>query len=192
MSALDLFASAMGAFILIAIILMPFYLKQDPVPVEPQDCPVVVPPEPQQCPELPEPEVIKVPVPMDKLLVIEMNWFKDVDIDLHVVTPDGTFNYENKAIPGRPGRLVADQQHDADESTPGVEIWITHEPTPGNYEICFDYFRSNSQTGRTEVLGKLHKPSGTYDIPSVSLPGEGARECPLQMRISEDFQVEIL
>ncbi|NVK10554.1 MAG: VWA domain-containing protein [Gammaproteobacteria bacterium] len=78
MSAVDLFASAMGAFILLAVIALPFFPKTSetpPAPVCPDPTPVPTTPVPQACPE---PEVLECPVcpdvPEDAFVL------KDVDV----------------------------------------------------------------------------------------------------------------
>ena len=65
MSALDLFASALGAFILIAIVIFPYFPNTSRVPVvvmaapDPPECPPVLPcPE---CPEVPAPPAASFP-----------------------------------------------------------------------------------------------------------------------------------
>ena len=56
MSALDLFASALGAFILISVVIFPYFPNTSPTPVDPVVCPVCPPPpEPEEVPPCPEP-----------------------------------------------------------------------------------------------------------------------------------------
>ena len=73
MSALDLFASALGAFILIAIVMFPYFPNTNRVPVviaaPAPDCPPVAPPCPPTpvcppCPPTPEPTPPATQFPM--------------------------------------------------------------------------------------------------------------------------------
>ena len=108
MSALDLFASALGAFILISVVLMPYYLKagnveECPVPEPVPDCPIC--PRPSPVPSCPVPDPVKI---ADNLLVVQMEWDDEADVDLHVYTPDGLFKYNRTILPGKPGKFTLD------------------------------------------------------------------------------------
>ncbi|NOQ65404.1 MAG: hypothetical protein GQ582_12910, partial [Methyloprofundus sp.] len=165
MSALDLFASALGAFILIVLILLPYYKKQQttaaptpqvcPVPVPIPECPACPVPAPvPDCPPMPEPTLKFA----DNLLVIEMNWAKRGDIDLYVETVDGTYSYQQKYISGKPGRLTLDNQKGGTSSSPAFEIWKSFQPTPGEYKVCYEYYKGSK--GAISVKGSLDKPTG--------------------------------
>ena len=189
MSALDLFASALGAFILITLILMPYYKRQTPTPPDQPTCPApqVCPPR-QVCEVCPEPQVIEIPMVMDKLLMVQMIWARKVDIDLHVKTPEGEFYYRRPLISGAPGQLAADDTNGGTSGRPAREIWVTFEPTPGNYEICFNYF---SGSGATQVWGKLLKPSGPEELNRVTLH-RSETKCVARFHIDSEFQVDML
>ncbi len=61
MSALDLFASALGAFILISVVIFPYFPNTSPTPVDPVVCPVCPPPaEPEEPTPCPDPVVCPV------------------------------------------------------------------------------------------------------------------------------------
>lgn len=190
MSALDLFASAMGAFILVMLVLMPFYLKTTPVPPEMPQCPT---PEPvPECPVCPtpdpipdcEPTVVEVPVVRDKLLVVQMIWKKRVDMDLYVTTPDGKFWYSQRTISGAPGDLAVDDLHGHESRA--SEIWLSHDPTPGNYEVCFKYHTRRKDKGRADVWGVLYKPTGPINLERKTL-SEGEKQCVIKFRIDNEL-----
>jgi len=193
MSALDLFAGAMGAFILIMLILLPYYLKGTPAPPEPQECPEL--PASPICPVCPTPGPIpSCPAPAppspptvklkDNLLVVQMEWNQRVDVDLYIKTPDGTFSYSRKTIPGKPGKMTLDNTSGGDSS---LEIWMSYAPTPGRYKVCFKNLGSNSVT----VKGRLDKPSGPIAIPRVSVSAGGKR-CPLNFKITPNYEYQRL
>lgn len=191
MSALDLFASSLGAFILITLILMPYYKKQDSSVSETQQCPTAAPPCPvcpTSTPTCPSPPPPQPAVVMDKLLLIQMFWTKKADIDLHVHTPDGHYYYERKEIPNRPGQLTIDNTKGGSAGKLAKELWITFEPTLGNYKICYQYFAGNLPT--VQVWGKLQKPSGPVELPRVNLrPGE--EKCVSRFVLANDFNVQM-
>ncbi len=195
MSALDLFASALGAFILITLILMPYYKKEVPsetpttCPVCPtftcgEMCPMPTIPEPTVCPEIvPTPTPVCEPTPttelVDNLMVYNMRWNVSGDIDLHVYTPDGHFSYENPTLPGAPGEMTLDNIDGGENS---LEIWMSYSPTPGDYKICHKNLASQTIT----VVGVLNKPSGPVAIAPQSVRPD-AMECPLRFRIDSDY-----
>lgn len=193
MSALDLFASALGAFILITLILMPYYLKESPPPQESPECPEC--PEISECPEpctpCPDPEVIRVSVVKDNLILLQMFWDKKVDIDMHVKTPDGTFYYNKETISGRPGQFFQDDTKGGTAADPAKEGWLSFKPTPGTYEICYNYFTSPFK-GNVQVWGKMQKPSGPVDLARVTLRRSKEMKCATKFRITHDAQVEII
>lgn len=152
MSALDLFASALGAFILIAIVLMPYYLRMDPDAVqelqsalaeaqtelnearaamvemaqqseEARQCTSAL----EQC-ELVQSRTVLI------VAVTWPGWWQDVD--LHVVDPSGMrFSFETRAYAGHPGELSLDS-----ENGPGAEIWHVIDALPGEYELYYSAY----------------------------------------------------
>lgn len=199
MSFLDLFASSLGAFILITIILMPFYLRQastdEQVPVE---CPVSVPA--PACPVCPDCPVCPVSVPaptcpvcpdcpdtqietVDNLLVVQMYWIKRGDIDLHVHTPDGEFFHGRKRIQGSRGVFVLDNIPGGANS---VEIWKVHRPTPGRYKVCTRYFPVQVDRGEITVRLLLDKPTGPVTPPVQTLEIR-EKKCPLEFEIDQEY-----
>jgi hypothetical protein len=192
MSALDLFASAMGAFILITIILMPYYKKQRPTPeVSVQSCPDKTPI--QQCPICPDPIICPTQAPpapkiVDKLLLVRMYWDKKADIDLHIKTEYGTFKYDKKLIVGKPGELVHDDKIGGSPQALAKEVWLNFEPSPGLYEICYHYFPDPIK-GSVNVWGKLDKPSGQISLKKVRLKAK-QKTCVFKFRVTHDFQIQ--
>ena len=222
MSALDLFASSLGAFILITLVLMPFYLREEgpveePVPIEcpiPEPvptpvCPICPAPEPTPaCPICPAPEPTPIPVcpvcpapepvpacPVpeptppavievaDNLLVVQMEWSRLSDVDLHVHTPDGEFYFGRRRIPGSPGRITLDNTRGGSNS---MEIWKAHLPTPGRYRVCARLF-SGREASSVSVRLLLDKPTGPVAPRSVTLRRDGQEECPIEFEIDSEF-----
>lgn len=173
MSALDLFASAMGAFIFIMVVLVPYFAKTSPTPPQPITCPVPKPcpvcedkPPCQVCP-VPEPSPVCPPVvtpnaqeiPYQFLLWL-IDWKPNVDIDLHIVDPRGNeFQYTSKKFPNFPGELSVDLQ-----SGPGFEVWESFEPLAGEYKVYYKYYayKGTKPTGRFKVRGRLYEAAGKF------------------------------
>ena len=196
MSALDLFASAMGAFILLFLIVLPYYMKENPIdpapvpekicpePVPIPDCPICPTPRPiPECPEMPEP-TIKF---SDNLLVIEMIWEKKVDIDLYVHTPYGKFYHGKTHFDRKPGKLTLDSLHGGTEKKPALEVWRSFEPLAGKYRVCYVFYSERGLEGSVSVRveGRLDKPTGPVIIPAKVMR-KGEEVCPLIFSISRD------
>lgn len=200
MSALDLFASALGAFILITLVLMPYYLKRTPTPEPAQSCPAPTPapacpvcPTPAPAPVCPPPSP-PATVVMDKLLMIEMIWAREVDVDLYVKTPNGVYSYRNRSIQGSGAELIHDNteggwpESDEREAKVAKEYWLSFEPSEGEYQVCFKH---EGESGVVPVRGRIHKPSGPHEIPEVVLRPD-QKVCPLQFRMGQDFQFTLI
>lgn len=173
MSALDLFASALGAFILITLILMPYFLKVKPnKSPEPQKCDS--PPVPV-CPACDKPVPVicpvqkKKPVPevVDKFLVMTVEWNQYVDIDTYVQTPDGWYGPNQYKLPGQGGAFVVDNNWGGRGS---VELWRIINPTAGIYTFCLNHYgavkngigglRPLPPLDTVRVKATLDKPTG--------------------------------
>ena len=197
MSALDLFASALGAFILITLILMPYYLKQGPqeqpvpqecpIPDPIPDCPVCPPPQPlPQCPP-PTAPILKI---ADNLLVMQMSWQVKADIDMHVLTPDGEFYYKRPTIPGKPGRFTLDNTPGGNATNPALEIWMAYNPTPGRYKVCYLLYQNRGAALPIRVSGRLDKPHGPVVLPLAALRTRGQKVCVLEFKLDNEYNYE--
>ena len=198
MSALDLFASALGAFILITLVLMPYYLKRTPTPEPAQSCPGPTPaptcpvcPTPTPAPICPPPSP-PATVVMDKLLMVEMSWEREVDVDLYVKTPNsggGYYSYRKRRFPGSADELIHDDTEGGTATRAAKEYWLSFEPSQGEYEVCFEYYSGRDPV---QVKGRVHKPSGPHVIPEVDLLRPKQRVCPLKFRMDQDFQFTLI
>ena len=163
LSALDLFCSAMGVFMILCIIVFPYYMKEEPKP-EPTP-PTETPPEPT-----PEPDNKYKFTPNLTLLLSweaqvkvegssqEPFWepilFHDVDMEIAVLKPDGTpvlangdpirYHTRNKTINGRPDIFLNDS------SKGGADVWMTPKAEPGKFAVY--YKLQEFESGFSEVL----------------------------------------
>lgn len=144
MSALDLFASALGAFILIAVIALPYYLNTDKQPGN--------------------------MFTKNKFFIITMYWDtnKIQDIDLIVVDPLGKkYYYKKKIHSGSSAKLV----FDAKDVSKGTEMWIDNNinvKKGGKWEVYYEEFRNNENI---KVSGSLYTNDGSYDFPIHIMEG---------------------
>jgi len=169
-SALDLFASAMGAFLLIAVMALPYYLKIDKDIIEQKNklekelkqtiqklskCEQVIAQQQQQN--------LKVQKELSKTFcAINMNWesSKIQDVDMYVVDPSGrSYAFDNRRYSGSDAMFTVDSKMVKN----GAEVWITSELQPGEYKIYYLYY---SGSGPLDVNGRVFTKSFTRDLPT--------------------------
>jgi hypothetical protein len=190
MSALDLFCSAMGAFLLLALIALPYYLREERVC---EVCPARAPmpsgvPQPA-CPDglsaspAPACPPVAEPALKDKLIVAAVTWNQATDVDLHVITPDGHFSYQTREIAGRPGEMFLDDL--GGNAGPRRELWLSKDPTPGRYQFCVHWY-SPVGFGALPVSGTVYKPSGSIAV-SATLAQPRSCVCPVSFDLGGDY-----
>ncbi len=191
-SALDLFASAMGAFILIAIILFPYYMKNS-------DVATITPQIRQELKQLREEnkrrqaETAAQQTEMKRLqataqqqeqaikqlrkqlrgtfLVIVLRWETNRhDVDLHVINPEGQeFFYEKHnrngaQFPGVDAFLTVDSRRG-----PGIEVWLDPLASAGRYQLLVNLYERHGGARTAPVSGKVYFRDGHIDLPEMTL-----------------------
>ena len=163
MSVVDLFACALGAFILIALILFPYYLKSDPIP----------------CPQ----ESVEK---KDYILVL-MSWESKDDVDMYIKDPTGAvYSYKNTEYAHSPAQFAEDN-----EVGPGNEIWI-HPPnvTPGIYEVSYHYYTKSSGSVLVEEA-KIVTQENLYSIPNCRLTREGEQRLVAKINVDRARNIQV-
>lgn len=179
MSALDLFASAMGAFMIIALISLPYYLKTDHSLMaeanmlreeadrqraEAERLRQEAEQTKQDMMEYEQRALAAESQLQRTFLVVLVTWATQDDVDLYLVDPTGaTFWYENRRNPGRPGELSEDVIRG-----PGNEVWQTEVAEPGLYSVCIHRFTTRSP-GTVQVRGSVFHKDGRLGLPEVGL-----------------------
>jgi cell division protein FtsB len=163
MSVLDMFASALGAFILITVILFPYYntsmrIKKSEEELKSVDVELVkvnmqiddlVHRSAQLNDELRQVKTNEIMLEQCKhvyamckdaltktFLTVVIEWREPCDVDLYVTDPDGqTFSYAKKTFPGSEAVLSLDMKYG-----PGIEIWGNPNSKPGLYKVSYDLF----------------------------------------------------
>lgn len=152
LSALDLFCSALGVFMILCFVIFPYYAKPDE----------------------------SAPSKQARTCTVNLTWEHELatngeslrgahDVDLYVV----------KEAPGKAAKLystysgppTADEAgHLGDARNTGCETWISPELTPGEtYRIYTRVHLITSQTAVAEIAGKLGLSTPDYNVDRLGL-----------------------
>lgn len=196
MSALDLFASALGAFILLAVIALPFFANTAQLDDATLLSQIVQAREElaqaqeelaQAQEELAQAQAELEAAAKANFMVVIISWSTTDDVDLHVTDPAGNeFFYERKEHPGSEAKLEVDVVNG-----PGNELWLHPKVTPGDYVVEYVYF--TDRTGvPVRVRGTVLHRDGRIALPEVTLasPGETRRAAVLRVS-AEDGRVQV-
>ena len=173
MSALDLFASALGAFILLAVIALPFFANTAQLDDATLLSQIVQTREElaQAQEELAQAQEELKEAAKANFMVVIISWSTTDDVDLHVTDPAGNeFFYEQKEHPGSEAKLEVDVTRG-----PGNELWLHLKVTPGEYVVEYVYFKDRN--GRpVRVRGTVLHRDGRIALPEVTLRSASPRE----------------
>lgn len=163
LSALDLFCSAMGVFMILCFILFPYYSKKSPE---------------RPKPERPKPEAQEKLIPS---LTIALHWEHKLcdtsgreaphwstvtcdDIDLFVEAPSETepgkvlrYGRNEREYPGSPARFLVDSMRG------GGEVWIHPKVTPGKYKVYYS-IAGKTSSRHMSINGKYGGGSTNYEL----------------------------
>ena len=161
-SALDLFASALGAFILVTMILFPYYGQGRAAAdrIAAMESTLHALQDRVECTAAPGPP----------FLLVQIRWADpEADVDLHVTDPAGRefwwykANTDGRDYPGSAAALTYDMT-----AGPAVELWQSPNAEPGTYGI--DYVATALPDGATvAVSGTLLDRSGPHCLPARTL-----------------------
>jgi len=197
---LDVISGALGAFLIIVIILLPHYNKK-------------IAEENQQLQEkLHTAEMARMQAEQEKkqaeqqlheareilkdykqrlgktFLVVLIKWKTlKQDIDLHIIDSSGAeFSYQNKTVPGRPGELSED-----DREGPGIEVWEIRDAPPGIYKVYYNLYERNSNTENPVIEGRIFYRDGSEKVPDIELTQQHEKKPAANVTVKEDGNVEI-
>lgn len=194
LSAIDLFACATGAFLLLALILLQYKSKEEPkppVPPQPTPLPTPVPPPPTPAPTPVEGFKIQVP------LGVSIEWKeRGIDIDMYV-EHNGDFVFFGQPV--KPwGILTKDETRSDREVNREVFFVPRFDQTvsEGVYRVYVAYYSGGSSPGPYEVSGRLVAFPGTPNEETFPFrinlrrdhrgaPGRGT------LPVAIEFQVEL-
>ena len=193
MSALDLFASAMGAFILITIILLPYFPNTGDSPERIEaikaalsQCQKDLKKTRQQLQQAQqERDACKTELSKTFVLVL-MSWGKRDDIDLHVVDPaNREYYYRKRSFSGSPAKFEEDNTRG-----PGNEIWLHPKADPGEYRIYYKYFSRRSE-GSVSIRGAVLHKGGRIPITTQTLGRKGEKRLITTVIVTADGNVSV-
>ncbi|HZP75590.1 MAG TPA: hypothetical protein VFB45_05555 [Pseudolabrys sp.] len=225
MSVLDMFASALGAFIMVSVILFPYYKKdvsqeltetkkvlaekskeldtklkqvrevEEKVRKQNQDVKQIR--DTQANLNVCKQGLNQCQVEMGKnFLLVEIQWDKAINVDLHVTDPAGNEYYWRKTnrclcdFPGEKARLSVDS---FGSSRGGIEVWIAPDVKTGSYFV--DYVIDRPTDEQVQVTGTVIDREGTHAIAPKALvrrePGQEARLRAAELRVAADGTLKI-
>lgn len=174
MSALDLFASALGAFILLAVIALPFFANTAQLDDATLLSQIVQAREElaQAQEELAQAQAELEEAAKANFMVVIMSWSTTDDVDLHVIDPGGREFYHGREE--YPGLSEAKFEEDVING-PGNELWLHPKVTPGEYVIEYVYHTDRDRRP-VRVRGTVLHRDGRTALPEVTLRSASPRE----------------
>lgn len=191
-STLDIFASAMGVFMLITVVLFPYYMKNSEA-VERMRSAIAeaerMAGEAEQMREAAEEAESKL---KETHLLVAITWQwespgirSNDDIDLWVVDPYGN-NFGPKQVrhAGYEGEFLVDTLH-----TPGGEVWLSEKASPGFYCIAANLRSVDRRDRALEVRGSIAYRDGRTDLPSVNISSGASSMSMAAVEVTQDGSV---
>ena len=182
MSALDLFASSLGVFVLITILLLPFYPHTGDSAKQLSRMQKQL----QQCRN-------DCRRSKQRYILISISWGTPApedraknDVDLHVVDPAGNeYNFRKKSYPGSAARMEVDSRWG-----PSSEVWFNPDPKAGVYKVYYNLYRAD--TPSVEVRGRIVVPAGRVVVPVKRLVLDPAKRRVLAAKVIVKADGEIV
>lgn len=219
MSVLDLFASALGAFILVAIILFPYFKQNSVVDVEREKGELSKSQSKLEAVSK-QAERVKAEVQRQEsellivrkteaelkscrlgnslclaqlartFLMVQIEWTGVVDVDLSVTDASGNvFSWERSNRNGR-DFPASKARLSIDVATgPGIEVWLDPDAKPGKYVI--EYSVPRRQHGDVQVRGLIFERNGRQALPQVVLKDGQIRAVAATITVGSNGSVSI-
>ncbi|WP_295882314.1 hypothetical protein [uncultured Thiohalocapsa sp.] len=195
LSMLDVITGAMAAFLIIMVVLLPYYRKEH---IDYQA--IIADLERQLATTGAEAAQLRRQLAQAEarnaelarrlaktFLVLYVRWSTRDDVDLHVIDPSGArFYFERKIIAGRPGVLSEDTL-----VGPGNEVWEVRDAPPGDYRIEVQLFEVNDPGRVALVQGRVFHRDGSNAFPEVRLSREKQMKVVATINIAADGSVTL-
>lgn len=122
-------------------------------------------------------------------LVLYIRWDTHDDVDLHLTDPSGAEFWwdRHKIILGRPGELSEDNI-----VGPGNEVWEIRDAPPGDYRVEVRLFQVRDTRKPVVVKGRVFHRDGSAVFTEVALAQKGQRERIATIRVDEDGGVRLV
>jgi hypothetical protein len=219
MSVLDMFASALGAFIMVTIILYPYYKQDIKAQLsasldaleerrrELQSVNESVDQERQRnarqarmVEELHEQQAqvrrcrqelaVCLSELSDTFLMVMIQWNEDANVDLHVTDPQGNeFFWRKSNLTGRDYPASQAQLSFDVTGGPGIEVWLSPLAGPGDYKI--EYALSRRYGRAVTVSGYYLERTGRRQLPSKILKDDELRVRAATLRLAADGKITV-
>ena len=203
LSMLDVIAGAMAAFLILVVILLPYYDKTTTDhQVEIQSLTQALAAaqtaqrEAQTQAAQAQQEASRQQARAEGLarqlartfLVLYVRWDTHDDIDLHVIDPSGAEFWwnEHKRIPGRPGELSEDAI-----LGPANEVWEIRDAPPGDYRIEVNLFDIKDARKPTVVKGRVFHRDGSALFKEIRLHRLKQRERIATIQVDDSGRVTV-
>lgn len=170
-SALDLFASAMGAFILLAIILFPYYLNNAKLVEKMSTL--------RQELEQTKASLAQAQQKLRQtFLAVVIKWATNQqDIDLHVIDADGNEFYFKQHNRHRSNFRHSSAELSVDTTKgPGIEIWENPSAKVGRYKIYANLYTRHSNLENPVVKSTIYYRDGSKKLPDITLTQKGYKQ----------------
>lgn len=121
-------------------------------------------------------------------LVLYVRWDTFDDVDLHVIDPSGAEFWwnEHKTLPGRPGELSEDAI-----IGPANEVWEIRDAPPGEYRIEVELFAIRDARKPVVVKGRLFHRDGSDAFNEIRLERLKQRARIATIRVDEAGRVSV-
>ena len=205
LSMLDVIAGAMGAFLIVMVVLLPSYRKQS-AQQSPADIAALQEQlqsaqmeleRVQSANQVIQTEAAEQATAITQLeeqlkktfLLIHIQWASvGHDVDLHVIDPKGNeFFWEQRAAAGSTGNLSVDSI-----IGPGNEVFTDPKALPGNYQILANLFNTHGQADQTTVAGIVMNRDGALTIPSTLVDVNQPMALMATIRVDDDGFITVL
>lgn len=220
LSVLDLFASALGAFIMIAVLLFPSYRRDKQLRSEAEKLKLAIADKDKLARDASaelkatlaklstetvkskeaETALADAKLKLDKateelaktFLVISIEWtVTGADVDLHVTDPAGNlFNFSKNNRDRREYPQIPAQMSFDSTSGPGVEVWQHPLATKGRYKVEYVLYGVPPNSS-VAIKGSIFERHGYKELPPRSLSTRGERVLVTTVSIDEDGRVTL-
>lgn len=213
MSALDLFASALGAFMLLTIAALPFFPNTGDSPELVAEMQAEMGEQLETANDALEqsqlelamceanledaPPIILTDVQNElescqaqlaqTFAMVVINWSTGDDVDLHIIDPIGNeYYYAARNFPGSDAALAEDNTNG-----PGNEIWLSPSAMEGDYEIYINMFSKNDNNPAL-ITGTIIYRDGRIFLPDITISNSGEKPLAATFRVDAQGNISLL
>ena len=208
MSALDLFASAMGTFILLVVVLFPYYLKNAEIVEKMSVLRQELAKAQEQNPQLEKCQTQKSNLQSEiktlkrdlknchqklrqTFLAVVIKWeTKRQDIDLHLIDPENNEFYYKKHNRHRSHFPNVNAELSVDTiKGPGIEIWENQRIKQGLYNVYAKLYARKGNSKNPVVRTTIYYRDGSKKLPNITLHETNKKKLIATIEINAEGEV---